>query len=136
MNAQKKKDKKKHHRPAGAAGGMDAGAKDKRQEAQAQGAHGQGASSATFGSVKPKAGFKEGSLKASGFAFGKENYRLLLIGLAFLVAGFLLMIGGGAEDRTEFSYDIFNFRRLTLAPILILIGYVIEIFAIMKKPKD
>ena len=72
----------------------------------------------------------------AGFAFGKENYRLLLIGLALIVVGFLLMIGGGSDDPNVFSEDIFNFRRLTLAPILILAGYVVEIFAIMKKPKD
>ncbi|MCK9401461.1 MAG: DUF3098 domain-containing protein [Bacteroidales bacterium] len=72
----------------------------------------------------------------SGFAFGKENYRLLLIGLALIVLGFLLMIGGGSDDPKVFSQDIFNFRRITLAPILILAGYVVEIFAIMKKPKD
>ncbi len=70
------------------------------------------------------------------FAFGKENYRLMLIGLAFIVVGFLLMIGGGSDDPTKFSYELFSFQRLTLAPILILAGYVIEIFAIMKKPKD
>ena len=72
----------------------------------------------------------------AGFAFGKENYRLLLIGLGLIVMGFLLMIGGGSKDPNVFSYDIFNFRRLTLAPILIIAGYVVEIFAIMKKPKD
>jgi hypothetical protein len=70
------------------------------------------------------------------FAFGKENYRLMLIGLAFIVAGFLLMVGGGSSDPTKFNPEIFSFRRITLAPILILTGYVIEIFAIMKKPRD
>jgi len=70
------------------------------------------------------------------FAFGKENYRLMLIGLAFIVVGFLLMIGGGSSDPTQFNPEIFSFRRITLAPILILAGYVIEIFAIMKRPKD
>ena len=45
------------------------------------------------------------------------------------------MIGGGSENQNEFSYEIFNFRRLTLAPILIVIGFVIEIFAIMYQPK-
>ncbi len=74
--------------------------------------------------------------KYSGFAFGKENYKLLFIGLAFIVAGFLLMIGGGSDDPNVFSDKIFDFRRLTLAPILVLTGYIIEIFAIMKKPKD
>jgi hypothetical protein len=70
------------------------------------------------------------------FAFGKENYRLMLIGLAFIVAGFLLMVGGGSADPNTFNPEIFSFRRITLAPILILAGYVIEIFAIMKRPKD
>lgn len=70
------------------------------------------------------------------FAFGKENYRLMLIGLAFILVGFLLMIGGGSDDPAKFSPEIFNFQRLTLAPILILAGYIIEIFAIMKRPKD
>ena len=74
--------------------------------------------------------------KMGDFAFSKENYRLMLIGLAFIVLGFLLMIGGGSDDPNKFSYDLFSFRRITLAPILILAGYVIEIFAIMKKPKD
>ena len=72
----------------------------------------------------------------SEFAFGKQNYKLLLIGLVLILAGFLLMIGGGSDDPNVFSEDIFNFRRLTLAPILILAGYVVEIFAIMKKSKD
>jgi len=74
--------------------------------------------------------------KLGEFAFGKENYRLMLIGLFFIALGFLLMIGGGTDDPKVFSYDLFSFRRITLAPILILAGYVIEIFAIMKKPKD
>ena len=70
------------------------------------------------------------------FAFGKENYRLMLIGLAFIALGFILMIGGGSNDPNQFNPEIFSFRRLTLAPILILAGFVVEIFAIMKKPKD
>ncbi len=74
--------------------------------------------------------------KSSQFAFGKENYKLLLIGLVLITGGFLLMIGGGSDDPKVFSDDIFNFRRLTLAPLLILAGYVVEIFAIMKKPKS
>jgi hypothetical protein len=74
--------------------------------------------------------------KTADFAFSKENYRLMLIGLAVIVIGFILMIGGGSENPNEFSPEIFNFQRLTLAPVLILAGYVIEIYAIMKKPKD
>ena len=82
-----------------------------------------------------------GNIKPAGdssvaFAFGKENYQLLVLGLIFIIVGFLLMIGGGSDDPNVFSEDIFSFRRMTLAPILILAGYIIEIFAIMKKPKD
>ena len=75
-------------------------------------------------------------VKTGEFAFGKENYRLLFIGLAFIVLGFILMIGGGSTDPKVFNPAIFNFQHITLAPILVLTGYVIEIFAIMKKPKD
>jgi hypothetical protein len=72
---------------------------------------------------------------ASEFAFRKENYIYLLIGLAVMAIGFLLMIGGKSENPQVFNESIFNFQRLTLAPILILAGYIIQIFAIMKKPK-
>jgi hypothetical protein len=74
--------------------------------------------------------------KTGEFAFGRENYILLLVGLVLIIAGFLLMIGGGSKDPNVFNPDIFSFRRITLAPILILAGYVVEIFAIMKKPKE
>lgn len=74
-------------------------------------------------------------VKAS-FVFEKENYILLLAGLAFIILGFVLMIGGGSDDPAVFSDEIFNFRRLTLAPILILIGYALEVYAIMRKPRE
>lgn len=74
--------------------------------------------------------------KANEFVFGKENYRLLFIGLGFIALGFILMIGGGSDDPNVFNPAIFNFQHITLAPILVLTGYVIEIFAIMKKPKE
>lgn len=79
---------------------------------------------------------KELDNKKSDLAFGKENYILLLVGLAFIVTGFILMTGGGSEDPNVFSEEIFSFRRITLAPIVVITGFVIEIFAIMKKPKD
>ena len=69
-------------------------------------------------------------------AFSKKNYILLIIGLAFMVSGLVLMIGGGSEDPTKFSDEIFNFQRLTLAPILLAIGFIIEIFAVMHKAKE
>jgi hypothetical protein len=70
------------------------------------------------------------------FTFSKQNYVLLLIGLAFIVLGFLLMIGGGSKDPNIFNPQIFNFQRITLAPLLILVGLIVEFFAIMKKTKD
>ncbi len=69
------------------------------------------------------------------FAFTKKNYILLLVGLAFMASGLILMIGGGSEDPTKFSDEIFDFQRLTLAPILLATGFVIEIFAVMYKEK-
>jgi membrane-bound ClpP family serine protease len=70
------------------------------------------------------------------FALGKENYKLLAIGFAVIIIGFLLMIGGKAENPHVFSDKIFSFRRITLAPIIVLIGFIFEIYAIMKKPKS
>jgi len=69
------------------------------------------------------------------FAFNKTNYTILIAGLLILILGFLLMAGGGSDDPEVFSDALFGFRRLTLAPILILLGYIIEIFAIMYRPK-
>ncbi|HEX2970437.1 MAG TPA: DUF3098 domain-containing protein [Bacteroidales bacterium] len=71
------------------------------------------------------------------FALGRENYRLLAIGFAIIVVGFLLMLGGRSDDPNQFDADkIFSFRRITLAPIVVLAGFVFEIWAIMKKPKE
>jgi hypothetical protein len=70
------------------------------------------------------------------FALGKENYKLLAIGFAIIVVGFLLMLGGRSENPNEFSQDIFSFRRITLAPIVVLAGFAFEIWAIMKKPRE
>ena len=67
--------------------------------------------------------------------FDKKNYQIMFIGLAFIILGFILMSGGDTGDETSFNHEIFSFQRITLAPILILIGFVIEIFAIMYKPK-
>ena len=70
------------------------------------------------------------------FAFTRKNYLILIIGIVFIGLGLILLIGGGSEDPNQFSYEIFNFRRLTLAPILIAIGFIIQIFAIMYKNKN
>ena len=70
------------------------------------------------------------------FAFKKKNYILLIVGLVFIASGIILMIGGGSEDPTKFSADIFDFQRLTLAPILLAIGFILQFFAIMHRKKN
>lgn len=71
----------------------------------------------------------------SEFLFGKKNYVVMLIGLAFIGLGFILMAGGGSDNPEIFNADIYNFRRIRLAPTLVIIGLGIEIYAIMAKPK-
>ena len=70
------------------------------------------------------------------FALGKENLRLLMIGFLIIIVGFILMIGGGSADPTVFNKEIFSFQRITLAPVVVMIGFVFEIYAIMKKPES
>ena len=68
--------------------------------------------------------------------FGKENYKWMLIGLIAVALGLILMGGGKSKDPNQFNpSEIYSFTRITLAPILILGGFVIEIFAIFKKDK-
>lgn len=70
-------------------------------------------------------------------ALDYANYRLMLIGFAVIVLGFILMTGGASSSPDEFDYSMFSFRRITLAPILVLGGFAFEIYAIMKnfRPK-
>lgn len=69
--------------------------------------------------------------------FGKENYKWMLIGLVVLALGFILMAGGKSEDPTKFNpNEVYSFTRITLAPALLIIGFIIEMYAIMKKSKD
>lgn len=74
--------------------------------------------------------------KDEGFAFGKLNYKLLIIGFAIIVFGFILMAGGASDDPNVFNEEIFSFRRITLAPIVVLFGFAFEIYAIMRKPEE
>ena len=75
-------------------------------------------------------------IRKPGFAFGRENYRILIIGVIIVVAGYLLMIGGGSDDPNYFNADeIFSTRRVTVAPLMVLAGFVVVLFGIMKKPK-
>lgn len=74
--------------------------------------------------------------KNPGFVFTRENYILLFAGIALLMIGFILMIGGGSDDPNIFNEELFNTRRLTVAPVTVLAGFVMVIFSIMKKPKS
>ncbi len=67
--------------------------------------------------------------------FGTINYIFVLIGIVLIVVGFVLMIGGGSTDPDVFNQEMFSFKRITLAPILVLAGFVVEIVAIFWKGK-
>ncbi len=69
------------------------------------------------------------------FLFDKVNYKILLIGIVVITIGFILMSGGGSEDPNVFNEEIFNFRRIRLAPTTVLIGFGIVIYSILKNPK-
>jgi len=70
------------------------------------------------------------------FVFGKDNYIYIISGIVITIIGFILMMGGGSEDRMAFNGDeLFSSTRITLAPFLVILGYVIVIYGIMKKRK-
>lgn len=67
----------------------------------------------------------------NNFIFKKRNYKIMIFGLIIIAVGFVLMSGGGSEDPNNFSPDIYNFRRIRLAPTLVLLGLGIQIYAIL-----
>ena len=74
---------------------------------------------------------------AKSSLFGKDNYTWMLIGLGVMTLGFILMAGGKSSNPNVFNdSDVYSTTRITIAPILIITGLLIEIFAIMKKPKE
>ncbi len=78
---------------------------------------------------------KESVEEGKKLPFTKMNYILVLVGVALIALGMILMIGGGSSDPDVFNEKMFNFQRLTLSPILILLGFVVEIVAIFWKKK-
>lgn len=68
------------------------------------------------------------------FLFGKRNYKIMFIGLVIIALGFILMSGGGSDDPNVFNDAKYNFRRIRLAPFLVLLGFGIQVYAIMAKP--
>lgn len=86
------------------------------------------------GAVSVTGGLK-GIKNDDRFALGVENYKMMAIGFAIIVFGFILMAGGHSDDPNVFNWEIFSFRRITLAPLIILAGFIFEIYAIMKNSK-
>lgn len=78
---------------------------------------------------------EEQQVQKQEFLFDGINYKILLIGIAVIALGFILMSGGGSKDPNVFNEDIFNFRRIRLAPTTVLIGFGITIYSIFKKSK-
>lgn len=76
---------------------------------------------------------KDSAQSQPQFAFQKSNYQWLIAGIGLLIIGYILMSGGASEDPTAFSDEIFNFRRITLAPIVVLTGYGTIFYAILKR---
>ena len=62
-----------------------------------------------------------------------RNYLLIIAGMVIIIIGMVLMTGGGSDDPAVFNYDMFSWRRITLAPILIIFGFAFEIYAILKR---
>jgi hypothetical protein len=77
---------------------------------------------------------KQSQVPKAEFIFQKKNYLFMFIGLACIALGFILMSGGGSNDPNVFNPDIYSFRRIRLAPTLVLIGLGIEIYAILLNP--
>ena len=73
--------------------------------------------------------------KKKEFLFDKTNYKYVIVGILFIIAGFILMSGGGSDDPSIFLDEIYSFRRIRLAPLLIVIGFGIQVYAIFKSPK-
>ena len=69
------------------------------------------------------------------FLFNKRNYRFLLLSIALIAIGFIIMAGGGSEDPNVFNPEIFNFRRIRLAPTIVLMGFGLAIYAILMPKK-
>jgi hypothetical protein len=77
---------------------------------------------------------KKNKKESEDFVFSKKNYQFMLVGIMFIIVGFIIMSGGGSDDPNVFNPEIYNFRRIRLAPTLVLIGFAIQVYAILLKP--
>ena len=87
-------------------------------------------------SEQKKVTVKNETKKKFDFAFGRINYILLIVGIVLLALGYILLVGGGSTDPDVFNEAIFDAQRLTIAPLLLMAGFIVEVFAIMIKPKE
>ena len=78
---------------------------------------------------------KKNKKKSEDFIFEKKNFQVMLVGIIFIGIGFVLMSGGGSDDPNVFNPEIYNFRRIRLAPTLVLIGFAIQVYAILLNPR-
>ena len=74
--------------------------------------------------------------KKKDFLFNKSRYKLLIISILVISIGFLLMSGGASDNPEVFNFEIYNFRRIRLAPLIVILGFSLCIFTILKKPKN
>ena len=72
---------------------------------------------------------------APGMPFTTTNYLLMVAGVIILLIGYFMLSGGGSDDPSQFSDAIFNARRLKVAPVILIVGFVVELFAIMYRPR-
>ncbi len=79
---------------------------------------------------------KSTSPPQTGFVFGKKNYKFMFIGLAVIALGFILMAGGGSDDPNVFNEEIFSTRRIHIAPMVVILGFAIEVYAILLNPNS
>lgn len=77
----------------------------------------------------------EQSTEQEKFVFGKKNYIFMFIGIALILLGYILMSGGGSDDPNVFNPAIYNWRRIRLAPAIVLLGFAVQIYAILLNPK-
>ena len=73
-------------------------------------------------------------MSKTNFAFGKENFMLIAVAVVIIAVGFILMSGGASEDGVSFNPEIFSTRRIVVAPVVTMVGFLLMIFAILKTP--
>ncbi len=79
---------------------------------------------------------KKESKQVVDFPFGRENYMWMIVGIALIFLGFVLMSGGGSEDPAVWDPAVLSPRRITIAPIVVMAGFIVEVYAIVKKSKE